>query len=78
MKKKSEITVREAVEQVFNELPESFHAPFLCQRVKVRTGRMNLMDGTILRRLREARADSLQYHYRCIDCTIALYQKSKF
>jgi len=33
------------------------------------------MDGTILRRLREARADSLAFNYRCIDPSISLYRK---
>jgi hypothetical protein len=33
------------------------------------------MDGTILRRLREARAASLSYQYKCIDTENAIYQK---
>jgi hypothetical protein len=72
---KSPITVRVAAEQVFDEMPETFHAVFFCARVKARTCRMSLMDGTILRRLREARADSQQFQYRCIDSDKSLYQK---
>jgi len=75
MKQKSPITVRRAVEQIFTEQPDHFHAPFFCMAVKQRCGRPILMDGTILRRLREARADSLAFNYRCIDPSISLYRK---
>jgi len=75
MKAKSPITVRRAVEIVYAELPEHFHAPFFCTAVKARTGRWALMDGTILRRLREARADNPAFNYRCEDATISLYAK---
>ena len=75
MKQKSPITVRRAVEIVYAELPEHFHAPFFCTAVKARTGRWALMDGTILRRLREARADNPAFNYRCEDATISLYAK---
>lgn len=74
-KKKSSITVRKAVELVFDEMPDKFNAPFLCWQVKVKTNRQYLMDGTILRRLREARAEKQEYDYRCIDPTISLYRK---
>jgi hypothetical protein len=77
MKRKSPISVRQAVEQVFDELPDTFHAPFFCERVKARTHRPILMDGTILRRLREARAERIEYNYRCIDPEISLYKKVK-
>lgn len=77
MKSKSPITVRRAVETVFNDLPETFSAPRLCRKVKHLTERPDLMDGTILRRLREARADSLDFQYRCIDTEKALYQKQQ-
>lgn len=75
MKAKSPITVRRAVEQIFTEQPDHFHAPFFCTAVKARTGRWALMDGTILRRLREARADNPAFNYRCIDPEISLYRK---
>lgn len=73
--RKSPLSIRKATEQVFAEMPETFHAIFFCARVKVRTGRAALMDGTILRRLREARADSQQFQYRCIDADKSIYQK---
>ena len=76
-RQKSPVTVRRAVEQVFDEQPEYFYAPFFCMVVKVRCNRQMLMDGTILRRLREARADSPAYQYRCVDTTLALYKKVK-
>ena len=76
MKKKSPLSIRKATEQVFQEMPETFHAIFFCARVKVRTGRLSLMDGSILRRLREARnANSEKYNYRCIDNEQAIYKK---
>lgn len=75
MKKKSAISVRKAVELAFAESPEKFHAPFFCTAVKIKTGRHYLMDGTILRRLREARADNPAFNYRCEDATISLYSK---
>ena len=76
-KAKSPITVRDAAEQVFAEMPETFHAIFFCARVKARTGRHSLMDGTILRRLREARNENIDCNYRCIDHEKALYKKIK-
>ena len=75
MKAKSPITVRRAVEIVYAELPDHFHAPFFCTAVKAKTGRYYLMDGTILRRLREARNDNPAFNYRCEDATISLYAK---
>lgn len=75
MKKKSAISVRKAVELAFAELPDNFHAPFFCAAVKAKTGRSYLMDGTILRRLREARNDNSEFNYRCKDATISLYEK---
>lgn len=74
-KKKSPITVRQAVEQVFTDMPETFHAVIFCERVRMKTRRQFLMDGTILRRLREARADKADYQYRCINHDVSLYQK---
>jgi len=75
MKQKSAITVRRAAELAYNELPETFSAQQFCTRVRIKTLRPYLMDGSILRRLREARADSLNYQYRCIDNEKALYKK---
>jgi len=73
--KKSAITVRSAAEQVFIQMPETFQAIQFCRRVRTVTGRFELMDGTILRRLREAREDSEVFQYRCVDQEKALYKK---
>lgn len=75
-RQKSPVTVRKAVEQVFDTMPEHFYAPFFCMAVKQKCNRPILMDGTILRRLREARADNPAFNYRCIDPTISLYRKT--
>lgn len=75
MKRKSEISVRQATENVFEQMPDTFQAIALCRRVRTVTGRFELMDGTILRRLREARSDSQAFQYRCIDQEKAIYQK---
>jgi hypothetical protein len=56
-------------------MSNTFSAPRLCRRVKHITERSDIMDGTILRRLREARADSIAFNYRCIDPSISLYRK---
>lgn len=76
-KSKSPITVRDAAEQVFAEMPPKFYALIFCKRVRSRTGRMALMDGTILRRLREARSDSKAFQYTCIDHDKAIYAKQE-
>lgn len=75
MKKKSKISVRRAVEMAFEIQGNLFHAPQLCREVRVITGRPLLMDGTILRRLREARADDLRYYYRVANSETSLYRK---
>jgi hypothetical protein len=75
MKAKSGISVRKAVEKAFNAMPRTFNAYVFCGHVRAITRRSKLMDGTILRRLREARADSLDYQYRCIDAEKSVYQK---
>ena len=75
MKKKSPVSVRKAVEMAFEIQGNLFHAPQLCRAVRVITGRPLLMDGTILRRLREARADDLRYYYRVVNSETSLYRK---
>lgn len=76
MKKKSPISVAAAVEQVFADMPDEFHAVFFCARVKVKTGRSALMDGTILRRLREKRTEKpAEFGYACINPETSVYRK---
>lgn len=75
MKKKSKISVRKAVEMAFEIQGNLFHAPQLCREVRVITGRPLLMDGTILRRLREARASNVEFNYSVLDSETSLYRK---
>lgn len=75
MKKKSAITVKEAVQLVFDDMPNTFHAIIFVMKVRVKVGRPSLMDGTILRTLRKLRAEYAEYNYRCIDNEIAIYKK---
>lgn len=77
MKAKSPISVRRASELAFSEMPDTFSANTFCTRVRIKTMRPMLMDSSILRRLREARADNLDYYYECIDNEKALYRKGK-
>jgi len=73
--KKSEITVREAAKIAFRKMPDIFSAIEFCDKARVITGRFSLMDQTAMRRLREIRADSLEFNYRCFDNEKALYKK---
>lgn len=47
------ITVKQAVEMAFKDMPPEFHILQLCRRVKGITHRPHLMDGTITRKMRE-------------------------
>lgn len=74
--RKSVYTVREAVEMAFQKMDTKFHSIRLCQAVREITARPFLMDGSILRRLREARAEFPQkFGYRCVDNELGIYQK---
>lgn len=74
MKKKSEISVMQAVRMAYNDEQDLFYAPTFCQRVQAYTKRPYLMDGTILRRLRELRADG-EINYRVVDSETSRYAK---
>ena len=75
-KKKSLYTVREATEIAFKEMGNKFHSIHLCQAVRNITARPFLMDGTILRRLREAREDDPQsFGYIVKDNDAGIYEK---
>lgn len=55
-----------------------FHSIRLCQAVREITARPFLMDGSILRRLREAREDDPQtFGYICEDNDSGIYRKEK-
>ncbi len=75
-KRKSLYSVRQAVEKAFEKMDTKFHSIRLCMAVRELTGRAFLMDGSILRRLREAREDNPEkFDYRCINNEEGIYQK---
>lgn len=77
-KKKSIYTVKEATAQAFNEMDETFHTFQLVALVRGKTARAFLMDGTILRRLRELREDYPQiYGYEVVDKDASRYKKQQ-
>lgn len=51
------ITVQDAVLMAYKAMPNEFHVLLLCERVRVITGRIYLMDATITRKLRVLRQD---------------------
>ena len=72
------LTVREATEIAFRNMDKKFHSIRLCQAVRELTGRAFLMDGTILRRLRELREESpADYNYKVINSDKGIYIKVK-
>lgn len=72
------LTVREATEIAFRNMDKKFHSIRLCQAVRELTGRAFLMDGTILRRLREMREeDPENFNYKVFNAEQGLYQKVK-
>ena len=78
MTRRSIIPVKESARLAFNRMDVKFHSIRFCQAVREISGRAFLMDGTILRRLRELRdEDPAKYDYTCIDTTEGLYKKVK-
>ncbi len=76
MKKKSIYTVYDATKIAFGKMDNNFSAIHLCQVVRNITGRAFLMDGTILRRLRELREDVPEsFNYTVIDMERSIYKK---
>lgn len=75
-KKKSIITVKDGTRIAFHIMDTKFHGIRLCQAVRQLTGRAYLMDGTILRRLRELREeDPERFSYQVIDSEKSIYKK---
>jgi len=73
-RKKSEITVQQAVRIVYNDMPARFHGIIFVERVRSMIGRPMCFDGTIFRKLRELKKlDGI--NYRIIDREISLYEK---
>jgi len=70
------LTVRSATEIAFRSMDKKFHSIRLCQAVRELTGRAFLMDGTILRRLRELREDQpADFNYKVLNPDEGLYIK---
>jgi hypothetical protein len=74
MRKKSELTVRQATKIAYDESPEIFHSVVFLLNVRRLLGRPACMDGTILRRLRELREDG-ELNYRIKNNDLSIYQK---
>lgn len=75
-KNKSIITVKEATKLAYRKMDPKFCSIHLCQSVRMLTGRAFLMDGTILRRLREIRNEDIEYNYKVIDSERSIYLKN--
>jgi len=69
------VTVYEATRLAFNQQRDIFSVLDLVRSVRRITGREYLMDGTILRRLRELREDG-RVKYTIFDYTTAKYKKN--
>lgn len=78
MRRKSIYTVKEATRIAFEKMDKKFHSIRLCQAVREITARPFLMDGTILRRLRELRErEPEKYSYSVIDKNQGVYKKDQ-
>ena len=70
------ITVKDATKMAYHKMDSKFHSIRLCMAVRNLTGRAFLMDGTILRRLRELRdEDPENFNYQVIDNVQSIYKK---
>jgi len=70
------MTVREATYKAFNQMNAEFSVLELIRLVRIITTRPALTDGSILRRLRELRADPNEdLNYIVVDNKKATYQK---
>jgi hypothetical protein len=74
MKTKGTMTVKRACEIAFRQMRKVYSVIVFCESVRMLTGRPYLMDGTILRRLRELRGESVCL-YRVIDPDKGKYLK---
>lgn len=68
------VTVYDATRLAFNQQKQFFPVMDLIRAVRAITGREHLMDGTILRRLRELREDGF-INYEVFDTQKAKYKK---
>lgn len=74
MKKKSDISVIDAVRMEYAAIESHFYAIIFVMNVRIRLGRPACMDGTIMRRLRELRANG-EIDYKVINSEFAIYEK---
>lgn len=74
MKKKCSLSVRQAVKLAYDEEQKVFHTVTFLIKVRLLLGRPACMDGTILRRLRELRADGV-INYRVKNNELSIYEK---
>jgi hypothetical protein len=72
--RKSELTVVEAVKIAYDNSPNIFHSVIFIMDVRRLLNRPSCMDGTILRRLRELRADGT-INYRILNAKLSIYEK---
>jgi hypothetical protein len=76
VRRKSVYTVKEATRIAYEKMDKKFHAIRFCQAVREITARPFLMDGTILRRLRELREkEPEKYSYSMVDKDQGVYKK---
>ena len=74
MKKKSDPSAREAVLQCFNKSERIFHGVVFVIDVRLLTGRPQLTDGTIFRKLRLLRSQK-KINYKVISREFSIYEK---
>ncbi len=69
-------SIKRIAEIVYEEMPRIFGAPDFCKEVRSRMKekKRSPMDGTVLRRLRELRAEGI-LNYRVFDTHKSLYEK---
>lgn len=73
-RKKSELSVLQAVQIEYDRSETIFHSIIFLMNVRRLLNRPACMDGTILRRLRELRADG-KLNYRVKNTELSIYEK---
>lgn len=69
----SNLTVRGAVKEIFDQMPETFFSLDLCKQVRAKL-KNQTMDSSITRRLRRLKKDGI-LNYKVIDIPSGQYQK---
>ena len=73
-KKKSEISVYDATKLAYYQMDSIFHAIILVANVRILLHRPAVMDGSIMRRLRQLRLNG-EINYRIRNNELAIYEK---